>query len=54
MVVMVVAGAVGVVALMVVVVMLVLRLLGLVLGAIVLLILRACWPTPSGSTQTKE
>ena len=28
--------------------------LGLVLGAIVLLILRACWPTPSGSTQTKE
>ena len=28
--------------------------LGLVLGAIVLLILRACWPTPSGNTQTKE
>lgn len=28
--------------------------LGLVLGAIVLLILRACWPIPSGSTQTKE
>ena len=28
--------------------------LGLVLGAIVLLILHACWPTPSGSTQTKE
>ena len=28
--------------------------LGLMLGAIVLLILRACWPTPSGSTQTKE
>ena len=28
--------------------------LGLVLGAIVLLILRACWPIPSGNTQTKE
>ena len=28
--------------------------LGLVLGAIVLLILRACWPISSGSTQTKE
>lgn len=28
--------------------------LGLVLGAIVLLILRSCWPTPSGSKQTKE
>ena len=28
--------------------------LGLVLGAIVLLILRGCWPTPSGSKQTKE
>ena len=28
--------------------------LGLVLGAIVLLILRACWPVPSDATQTKE
>ena len=28
--------------------------LGLVLGAIVLLILRACWPAPSDATQTKE
>ena len=28
--------------------------LGLVLGMLILLILRACWPAPSDATQTKE